>query len=200
MKLIYFLLTIVMAIPGYAQEPKLSPAKMATAKSEMQLYMVNPELRYERGNSQDLVDRKPMNLAFAYKYKKISILAEYSRFMENTGNVTSSIERTHQDFSLWFRHHFLETKSRKMIFSLFGDAGVGAFDEEVKTTLMGDSRTDKSPAKFMTGLGVGGDLAVNLTEGFDFIVAVEGRTLLASEFDPNPVWSALLRLGFSFHL
>jgi hypothetical protein len=190
MKIVPLLAVLLMAVPGYG----------AATKSEVQVYPVNPEIRYERGNSQTLVDRQPLNIAVAYQHKKISLLMEYSRFEENTGNATSSIERTHQDLSLWFRHHFLETQSQSMTFSLFGGAGAGTFDEEVKTTLMGASRLDKSPARFVAGLGVGGDLEVAVAKSVDFVVAVEGRTLLASEYDPNPVWSAVLRLGIAISL
>lgn len=188
MKTFAFLIVMLLAGPGYAQD------------SQLQFYLANLEMRYERGNSQTPEDRKPINVAMAYQHKKISLLLEYSRFEENTGNATAAIERTHQDLSLWFRHHFMETKIRSSTLSLFAGAGAGAYDEQVKSTLMGASRWDKSSAKFVSGLGVGGDLEVALRENFDFIMAVEGRTLFASEYDPNPIWSAVLRLGFALSL
>ncbi|WII73111.1 hypothetical protein QJS83_04395 [Bdellovibrio sp. 22V] len=168
--------------------------------SAVNLYLLNPELRYERDSSQELVNRRPLNFAFSFEYAKLNFMAEYARFTEETGNATSSIDRTHQDLVLWLRYSFMQRKLPEFSWKLFTGAGAGGYQEEVKTTLMGDSRTDKSDLKFMSGLVLGGEVAYSVNPRFGLLAGVEGRALLASDFDPNPIWSAVLRLGLQFPL
>lgn len=192
MKIFLGLLIFLGAIQGHAQ----SVVKSAkTEKSDLQFYLLNYEMRFERGNSQELENKNPQNFAIAYRFEKISVLLEYSQFAENSGNSTASIERKHQDMTTWFRHHFFYSSYRRVAFSLFGGVGAGAFREEVKTSLLGSSRTDQADAKFMSGLAVGGDLAARLSPQVTLLLGVEGRALLAAEFEPNPLWSMVVRSG-----
>ncbi|WP_415064070.1 hypothetical protein [Bdellovibrio sp.] len=185
MKYRLFVLTFLFSAVGWAQT------------SSLRAYLLNPEMRFERANSQEMMDRRPLNIALGYQKEKFSILAEYARFEEDTGNATSSLDRTHQDVVVWFRYHFLNRIDKQSLSTttLFAGAGAGAYEEQVVTTLMGVSRTDKTPTKFMSGFVVGAEFSILMNPHFGFVFGAEGRGLLASDFDPNPVWSALLRLG-----
>ncbi len=94
-------------------------------------------MRYEKNQNQELVDRKPLNFGIEYQFKKISLLMEYTKFDEDTGNVTSSIERVHEDMTFWMRYHFWDLKqsSENFKLSLYGGLGAGAFQEKKLTRL-----------------------------------------------------------------
>lgn len=197
MKLFLCLLSFLVVIPAWAQKNGVRSGPEVSS-SAFQIYLLNPEVRYERGNSQDFVDRKPLNLGVAYQLRKVSVLLEYTSFKDDTGNATSSIERRHQDLALWGRYDFVTTSLLGSPLRFYSGIGAGAYQEEVKTTLMGMSRSDESPARFFSGLSVGALSAMSLSSQFDFLIGVEGRILISSDFDPNPLWSFLVRLGFSY--
>lgn len=198
------ILVFVLLLAGLAHA-QVSRAKMPSLQEDsnsLKVFLLNPEMRYERGDSQEIVDRKPLNFAVALQMRKVSVLMEYARFEEETGNGTSSLERTHQDVVMWGRYHFFNGTNgdRRVESTLFAGVGAGVYEEEVSTTLMGEVRTDKSNPKFMSGIVVGGEVSLSLTKDFGLLAGLEGRALFASDFDPNPVWSAALRLGFQLPL
>lgn len=191
----FFVTAVILffSLASYAQ--KKAEVKTSLSSSSVQAYVLSKELRYERDNSQEIVDRNPVNFSVGVEVNQVSLLLEYSSFEENTGNETANISRKHQDVSLWFRHHFYREKFAEAKWSVFAGGGAGGFEEEVRTTLMGQSRTDKAAIKMFAGLVFGAVAAVEMKKNIEFLVGAEGRTLLASEYDPNPIWSAVLRMG-----
>ncbi len=191
----FFVTAVILffSLASYAQ--KKAEVKTSLSSSSVQAYVLSKELRYERDNSQEIVDRNPVNFSVGVEVNQVSLLLEYSSFEENTGNETANISRKYQDVSLWFRHHFYREKFAEAKWSVFAGGGAGGFEEEVRTTLMGESRTDKAAIKMFAGLVFGAVAAVEMKKNIEFLVGAEGRTLLASEYDPNPIWSAVLRLG-----
>ena len=191
----FFVTAVILffSLASYAQ--KKAEVKTSLSSSSVQAYVLSKELRYERDNSQEIVDRNPVNFSVGVEVNQVSLLLEYSSFEENTGNETANISRKHQDVSLWFRHHFYREKFAETKWSVFAGGGAGGFEEEVRTTLMGQSRTDKAAIKMFAGLVFGAVAAVEMKKNIEFLVGAEGRTLLASEYDPNPIWSAVLRMG-----
>lgn len=193
MRLWLFAVLFFSGASAYAQN-----SGSATAVS---LYLFNPEMRYERAESQDLEDRRPFNFALGYQSSEFSLLAEYTRFSEETGNATATIDRNHQDVLVWFRYHALKTSVGDAIRGyLFVGAGAGGYMEEVTTSLMGVSRTDKDQWKFQSGLVLGGETSVLIYQNWQLVAGLEGRTLFASDNEPNPLWSAVLRLGIQILL
>lgn len=200
MRFLIFLALLISSSVSWAQESRARMPRVAPeVPSYLTLNLINPEMRYERANSQEIEDVKPLNFSFGYQKKRLSFLAEYARYSEDTGNSTSSIERTHQELLVWGRYHLVNKAQNELSGSLYGGVGLGGYQEEVKTTLMGDSRTDKENIKMMSGLSVGTEGAYQL-QNFGFVAGIEGRALIASDFDPNPVWSVVIRLGVRFAL
>ncbi|MGZ3775001.1 MAG: hypothetical protein ACXVCY_14020 [Pseudobdellovibrionaceae bacterium] len=175
----------------------LSRAENAGVDS-LRFYLLNPEMRFERDGSQELVDRKPLNIAFEYSRKKISLALEYSRFQEDTGNLTSALQRIHQDYLLWLKYRFWDYTDREFTADIFAGGGAGAYEESVTTSLLGNSRTDRSGLKFLSGLVAGGEIVRKVSGNFSLLVGLDGRALISSDFDPNPIWSAVLRFGLQF--
>ncbi len=187
---------LLCSITATAQESRLKTPQ-SNPESSLQLYPVGMELRYERNNEQDFQTNTFWNYAFAYQRANLSALFEYSNYTESSGNSTTSIDHTHQELTLWGRWHFLTTKKEllPLQISIYGGLGVGAYQDEVKTTFMGTSQNDKSGTKVLTGLSLGSDLRYSFTKDVGAIAAIEGRTLFSSDFDPNPTFSAVARLG-----
>lgn len=186
MKFFYMIFGIFFSVVVHAQNTALNTAR---------IFVMNPEMRFERADSQEILDRKPLNFSVAYKRINLSVGLEYSRFQESTGNSTSNIERIHQDYLLWFKYHFLQVAKRETSANLFAGAGAGCYDESVTTSFMSTARTDKNGFKFTSGLAVGGEIVRTINQYFDLLFAVEGRTLFSAENDPNPLWSGVLRFG-----
>lgn len=178
----------------------LSHAQRGTSISSMRAYILNPEMRFERDGSQEVIDRKPLNFAVGYKRNNFSFALEYSRFEESSGNQTSSLDRIHQDFLFWLKLHFLPYSFREFNSNLFVGPGGGVFQESVTSSFMGESRTDNGGNKFVSGLMVGWEVIVKGNQYFSALMSVEGRALVSSEFEPNPVWSSVFRFGVLFPL
>ena len=99
---------------------------------------------------------------------------------------------------LWGRWHLWGLKNQRSQVSVYGAGGVGTYQETIKTTLNGSGETDTTGYKLMGGLAAGADGSYLFTKNFGVVAALEGRGLVASDFDPNPTWSAVLRTGFLF--
>ncbi|MDG0815407.1 hypothetical protein [Bdellovibrio svalbardensis] len=201
MKFILVCLSLLLSTAAMAQVSRLKTPQ-PVAESTLQLFPLGMEMRYERNNDQELATHGFLNFAFAYQRNNLSALFEYSKYSEDSGNATTSIDHSHQEMILWGRWHFLRSKKEFMPlqFSIYGGLGVGTYQDEVKTTLLGTSQTDKSGNKVLSGLAVGGDIAYGFTKDFGVMAALEGRTLFAGDYDPNPVFSGLARLGIFFSL
>lgn len=180
--------------------PLLSSAQPGTSGSSVRTYLFNPEMRFERDGSQEIIDRKPLNFAVGYNRNDFSFALEYSRFEESSGNSTSSLDRIHQDFLLWMKLYFLPYSLSEFKFNWVAGAGAGAFQESVTSSFMGSSRTDNGGNKFLSGLMVGWEGILKGNQYFSALISVEGRALVSSEFEPNPVWSSVLRFGILFPL
>lgn len=195
-------LSLLFSLTATAQVSRLKIPKPNDDVSSFQLYPLGMEMRYERASSQDFETRHFLNFAFAYQKNNLSALFEYSKFNDDSGNTTSNIETSHQELILWGRWHFVTAKaeSAPVQVSLYGGLGIGAYQDQVKTTLMGQSQTDESGTKVLTGLSFGGDLTCSLSKDFALLAALEGRTLFSGDFDPNPLVSGVARVGILLNL
>lgn len=194
MKFIAGVLLFLMSVSAFAQESRMKlPAEKPV--SLLAAYPLNYELRYERGNSGDLEARQPQNFSIGYHRNSYSLLVEYANFTDTTGNSTSSIERRHQDMTVWGRYNALSGQDGGMRGVIYFGAGIGGYEEEVITRFMTDSRSDKTGMKVMGGLAAGLELFILSTSQFGVTVGMEGRALMGSDFDPNPTLGAVLRAG-----
>lgn len=195
MRILWGLCVLLLSVTVSAQESRLKLLPEEPV-SLLGVYALNYEMRFERGNSQDLEMRQPQNFALGYHLNKYSLLVEYSRFNETTGNVTSSVERRHQEMTLWGQYHVLTGTDGNMRGHAYVAAGVGGYEQEVITAFMGESRSDKSGMKVMGGAAVGLQVFILTQSQFGFSLGAEGRALMGSDFDPNPTLSGVLRVGF----
>ncbi|QDK39068.1 hypothetical protein [Bdellovibrio sp. NC01] len=210
MKKLALLLALLISTQSYAQPaagraeaPPTSKLKMPSppeAPVDLQVYPLGVEMRYERNENQEFETHNFMNFAFALKKKNLAALIEYSRYTQDSGNSTSGVNLTHQEMLLWGEWHFVQSEAPEGFMSIYGGLGLGAYNEEIKTTLMGASQTDDGGYKVISALKLGASAGYNLNHTWALVAALEGRALFASDFDPNPIPSGVLRVGFSYKL
>lgn len=198
-RLILFLILCLSAI-SEAQTSKLKSSDHLSQESQFQFFLLNQEYRYERMISQDFDFRSIHPLSFGYRRDQFSTLIEYSAYSEQSGNITSNIERKHQEIMWWGRWHFISEKEAMLRYSSYAGFGLGAYQEEIKTNLLGFSSFDKSVASVESGVSIGGDLNFTVTKTLSLIAGAEGRFIFASDFDPNPVLDTLVRIGIAVQL
>ncbi len=180
MKVLLILISILLSVNGVQAAPW-----------RYNVFPLNVELRYERDSSQQLVDRKPLNLALGVRNGPSTVLMEYSRFNEKTGNTTLSLDRVHEEYLFWWKQNIMNFE----ICDLFVAGGLGAYTEKVTTDLAGGSSvTDSSGNQLMGGVGAG---IQSLVLKY-LLVSLEGRMMAGKNFDPNPQPGAVLRLGVEF--
>lgn len=168
-------------------------AKTAGAETpwRVNIFPLNAEVRYERDSSQQMVDRQPVNFAFGVRQGPSTVLFEYSKFNETTGNATLSLDRSHEEYIFWWKQNILNTE----LVDFFISGGAGAYTEKVTTTLSGSGSTTDSSGLQPVGGASAGVHSVILKY---VLISFEGRLMAGKNFDPNPQAGMLLRLGVEF--
>lgn len=189
-------LLVVLSLLLSVQVVQGAPAKAAVPKSaelpwRYDIFPINLELRYERDTSQQMVDRRPLNLAFGVRKGPTTVLFEYSQFSEVTGNATLQLDRSHTEYTFWWKQNMMNFD----FFDFFIAGGAGAYSEKVVTTLAGSGNSTDS-----TGLQIMGGAAAGVQSLlFKYmLVSFEGRLMAGKNFDPNPQPGAVLRVGVEF--
>ncbi|WP_413558715.1 hypothetical protein [Bdellovibrio sp. HCB209] len=199
MKLIWLGLSLLLfAATANAQETRMKRPVMIPQLNQLQIYPLAFEIRYEKDSSDNYLEQRPTNLSFAYRTNVWSILFEYSKFTESTGNSTLNIDREHTEMVLWGRWHLWRMTQKQMRISIYGAGGLGTYSEDITTSLSGSSQKDSTGSKLMGGLAAGGDISYDFVKNFGAVAALEGRGLMGQGFDPNPTFGALVRTGLYY--
>lgn len=193
----FVLFIFLISTSGFASSALASKRPTKDTEKSVRLYLLNSEMRYDRDNSQEISDRKPFSLSAGLQWNRWSLIAEYSKYTEQSGNASAAFDRTHQGLMAWGRYNAIVLKSPSiaLMTQIYVGAGVGTYQEEVTTTLLGNNRDDKSNLKMMSGLCAGTEVSYGINKNFGVLIALEGRTHLASDFDPNPIFGAIVRTG-----
>ncbi|WP_413582627.1 hypothetical protein [Bdellovibrio sp. HCB288] len=198
MRLILAALVLLVSTNAFAQQSRMKRPVVAPQINQLQIYLLSFELRYEKDAAENWLEQKPQNISFAYRATAWSILFEYSKFNESSGNSTLNIERDHKEMVLWGRWHLWRHGQKNPRFSIFGAGGIGTYTEEITTTLASDRLTESTGAKMMGGFAVGADASYQFTKSFGAIASFEGRALMGQDFDPNPTFGGIVRTGLFF--
>jgi hypothetical protein len=188
----FLLLSLSHAHAASAGGAAKSPAeRVAVAPWRYDIFPLNGELRWERDSTQQMVDRHPFGLAFGVRKGPSTVLFEYSKFDEKTGNATLALDRSHEEFLFWWKQNIMNFER----VDFFISGGAGAYSEKVVTTLAGSGSAEDSTGLQMMG-GVSGGVQSLL---FRYVlVSFEGRLMAGKNFDPNPQPGMLLRVGVEF--
>jgi hypothetical protein len=199
MRALVMVFLCLFSVVSFAQESRLK-IKPAEPVPLLKLYILDFEMRYEKGSDLEWAERKPLNFAVAVQLKQFDFVMEYASFQQSTGNTTLGIDRDHKEVLAWSRWHFVNKNFSETRVSLYGGLGVGGYEEEVTTSTPGSSQSDKSGMKWMSGLSAGIEMQVPVTTSLGFVGAIEGRVLTAADFEPNPLGSGVVRLGLFLNL
>lgn len=172
----------------------------AQASSALELYPYNLETRYERAESQQIEARRPFSFSLAYVHGRSKVLFDYSRFSEKTGNSVSSIDREHHEYVIWYQYSWFQRAHSDFAWGIYNGIGAGTYEEQITTSFNGDSRLDRSGYKFLSSLSMGIKGAFAFNPKYALVGSLEGRVLLATDFDPNPNFGAILRLGLNIQI
>ena len=188
----FLILLCSMGLSAFVQAAPKALGSHGLRQSEPLRYLitVNPELRYERQQNQQMTFRHPLNLSIGVRKEKFTYLLEFSQFKETSGNSVLSIDRSHAEYVGWFNYNVLPFG----IWNVFGAMGAGAYQESIRTTLNGSSISDTGELQLMGGVGAG--IKVLIEE--HFLASLEGRLLGGQNFDPNPQGSLVFRFGVEF--
>ncbi|UYL09205.1 hypothetical protein B9G69_001265 [Bdellovibrio sp. SKB1291214] len=206
MRFIVVVFAVLMTAAASAQEASVDNSKKSAKPANVrvlplnhfQIYPLAYEVRYEKDASENYVEQTPMNFSVAYRKASWSLLFEYSKFSQDSGNPTLKITRDHQETLLWGRWHLWRLRKKAMQVTVYGGGGLGTYKEDVTTTLSGSSVTESTGSKYMGGLAAGSDISYGFSESLGVIAAAEGRGLVGQEFDPNPTFGVLIRTGIYF--
>lgn len=192
-----FLFSFLLGLLSYSSEVQAQADVQAVPTRISFGILASPEMRFQRGTSQEIESKTIYNWGLVFRYAEIlSAVVEVAQFSEKSGNGTSSLELSQKEWMAWGRWHFLGLKVDQAKVSLFAGLGGGIYENEVKTTLLGDTRTDKAGPQRAAGVSFGGDLVFG--DRYKFLVGAEGRSLFSSDFDPNPMFSLMVRTGILY--
>lgn len=172
----------------------------AYASSAVELYPYNFEMRYERADSQEMVNRNPHSFSVAYVQERSKFLFDYSSFSENTGNFTSSIDRKHYEYVMWYQYSWYQANTQKIAWGIYNGIGAGAYEDNIVTKFVSETRADRSGYKTVGALSMGFKSAFVINPKYAVVSSLEGRLFMASDFDPNPNFGAILRLGLNIQI
>ncbi|GEM_PF-6353997 len=194
---IIFLFCFLLGLLGYTHEARAQDSNLPRRAQISVGMLLSPELRFQRGVDQEIESQTIYNWGLAIRYAEIfSAVLEFAQSSEKSGNGSSSLELKQKEWLAWGRWHFRGVNIDHTKLSIFGGIGAGTYDREVKTTLLGDTRTDKSGLQRVAGLTLGGDLVFG--EQYKILVGIEGRSLFSTDFDPNPTFSLMVRTGIFY--
>lgn len=147
------------------------------------------EFRPEKDVEGNFSEHVLTNYALGVGYDQFVFILEKAEFKESSGNATLKIERTLEDYLLWAHYRAITWKHLVP----FIGAGLGSYKEIVKTTFAGDTTTDESDSKVLSGLafGVGLDVPV-------LWFSLEARFLFGDELERQPTIGGLARVGIQF--
>jgi hypothetical protein len=180
MKLVLVFLLLCVTELGFASEAPSTVHAMVAAGSE---------LRPAKDVNGDFNNQTLQNYAFGLGYQSFVFIFETAKYTTWTGNNTLSVSTTYQNYMLWGNWRFDQWK----MISPYLAAGVGAYNKSVSTVLSGISRDDKSPEKFLSGVGFGLSLDVPV-----LWLSVEARAFLGDQLDSQPTLGAMARIGLWF--
>jgi hypothetical protein len=153
-------------------------------------YPFDYSFRYDRNEDQDFRRFDLRVLAVGLEFKRFDLTFEVSHFDMSTSVGSLSVAREQQEYHFWGRASLL----RWQLLDIYGGLAVGSYDETIKTTLGASSSQTSSQWNWSTGASAG----VNFHLHKYLLSALEIRTMFGKDFDPQPQFGGLLRIGVRF--
>jgi hypothetical protein len=151
-------------------------------------------IRQEReSETSEMALRAPYGVVIGHRILDYTPTFEYLTFTQESGNQTLRVTRKQKIGLLGVRYHAFDKEDFFSWYPYFS-GGVGVFQENVHTELLGMTNDQESKWKPAGSVGVGffGEVISHIRLGADF------RVLLAPDFDPQGLLDLSLRLGYQF--
>ncbi len=195
---LFFLISTMLSISLNAKADSGFFSEGNGVGSNLNFYFTGLFSRSERNAAQEISGNDYSNVSLSYRLKNWSGLLENSNISESSGNFSSNMTRLHQEWVGWARYHFYNEDADVYQCSLFAGIGLGTFQEEIKTNLLGTTRADKTDNLFISGLSLGWDGSYFFTMNWALAAALEVRVFGSKEIDPNPALDEAFRLGIQY--
>ena len=172
----------------HLQAQKPTAARQANFNGPV--FQLGFDSRFERDESQTIVQRSFMSYAAGYIYSNWIFEGEYGSFGTSSGNATLSVDRKTESLLLWTYWQALDFRH----FAPYVGGAMGGIRDTVQTQFLGSSEADESP----WNLTIAGAFGVRFLQRTHFWLSIETRLYKNTHLDPDPQFGALLRLGAVF--
>lgn len=158
------------------------------------LGLIGSDYRAEETSDGYLEGKSYLNFALGIGFKPMLYILETSTAKAESGNASLSVDTEYSDYLLWAYFRPAELKiSQNFAMEAFMGGGLGVYDVEVTTQVLGAETVSKSKNKMTGGLAVG------IRPVIDYLwLSFEVRVRAGEDFEPNPTLSLLGRAGLSF--
>jgi hypothetical protein len=193
MRLVIIALMLIFAINALAAPATLTmtqkPSVFQAPRTVRAMLSYGSELRTEKDIDSNLTPKNLTNYAVGVGYKSWLAIFEKASFEESSGNATLNLKRTLDDMMLWGQYRITSWKYMAPYVGL----GAGYYKNKVETSLMGDTTTNSSKNRFLTG----GNIGLSLDVPYVWL-SVEARMLFGEDLDRQPTMGGLFRAGLYF--
>ena len=153
-------------------------------------YPLNWYIRYDKNENQELRRFDPRVFGVGLDFKKIEISFELTQFDSSTQSGNLTIRREEQETHFWGRMSFWSWNS----LNFYSGLAIGSYNELIRSTLGSAVSEKTSQWNWSAGAAVGFKVDINQY----LLSSFEIRTIFGKDFDPQPQFAGLLRLGLRF--
>lgn len=153
-------------------------------------YPLDYSFRYDKSEDQDYRRFDLRVLAAGLEFRRFDLTFEVSHFDMSSQVGSLSVAREQQEYHFWGRANLW----RWQLFDVYGGLAVGSYDETIKTTLGASTVESTSQWNWSAGASAG----VNFHIHKNLLSAIEIRTMYGKDFDPQPQFGGLCRIGVRF--
>ena len=189
MKFLISLLLILASAEVYAAKAETSEKRDWSI-----LGVVGSDYRAEETSDGYLEGKSYLNFALGLGFKPMLYILETSSAKSESGNASLSVDTEYSDYLFWAYFRPAELKiSQNFAMEAFMGGGLGLYNVEVATQVLGVESVSKSKNRMTGGLAVG------IRPVIDYLwLSFEVRVRAWEDFETNPTLSLLGRAGLSF--
>lgn len=168
-------------IPSWADDYFKAPHILISA------YPFNFYARYDRNDQQEWRRFDPRMYSLGLEFQKFELAFEVTTFSSDSTMGSIFIRREEKEYHFWGRLPVV----RWPVVDLYLGGAVGSYDETITTTIASESKQSSSFWNWSSGLSAG----VQYRQFEYLLLSLEARCLFGKDFDPQPQFGGLLRIG-----
>lgn len=193
--LLCFILCLALGGHQAQAESKIEKSPESERKNSvgflLYIHPLNISTRYEMDESQNLQRLDHHLYGIGLEFKSFELTFEVNQFSTFTQLGNISVSREQSEYHFWGRMPIFKWE----FVDIFGGAAVGSYDEKIKTSLSMSSAENKSVWNWSTGASLG----LNFHLYRYLLTSIEVRTMFGKDFDPQPQYGGLLRVGLRYN-